>query len=49
LRGIPPQVIELTKIIPEVVVRELAADDPDIDQTAVGLARKNTGEAWIGA
>ena len=46
LRGIPPHVIELTKIIPEVVVRELAADNPDIDQTVVALARKNTRAAW---
>ena len=47
LRGIPPQVIELTKIIPDVIVRELASDDPEIDQTVVALARKNTGEAWM--
>ena len=49
LRGIPSQVIELTKLIPAVVVRELTADNPELDQTAVALAQKNTGEAWMGA
>src|SRR4030095_8523211 len=49
LRAIPPQVIALTEMIPEVVVRELAADDPNVDKSATELARKNTREAWQAA
>lgn len=46
LRGITPLVMELSHIIPDVVCRELAEDDPEIDTTVVELARKNTRAAW---
>lgn len=37
---------ELRKIIPPTVVKELAEDDPDIDQSIVNLAQENTRKAW---
>jgi hypothetical protein len=46
LRGIPPHVVALTEIIPDVVVRELSEDNPDVDRSVVELARKNTRAAW---
>ena len=46
LRAIPPDVMALSELIPDVVVRELAEDDPEIDRTAAELAKKNTNDAW---
>ena len=46
LRAIPPDVMALSDLIPDVVVRELAQDDPEIDRAAAELAKKNTNEAW---
>jgi hypothetical protein len=49
LKPIDPDVMALSEIIPDVVVRELAEDNPEIDRSAVELARKNNREAWQAA
>lgn len=49
LREITPLIVELSAIIPAAVVRELAEDDSDVDQSVVELARDNTIDAWSGA
>lgn len=46
LRGVTPLIMELSDIIPQVVMRELAEDDPSIDTASAELARTNTREAW---
>jgi len=46
LKGITPLVMELSRILPTVVVRELAEDDPDVDQSAARIAQEATIEAW---
>lgn len=46
LQELTPLVMELSRIIPGAVVRELAEDDPNIDQTILPLAQENTLKAW---
>lgn len=46
LKEMTPLVIELSHLIPSVVVEELAQDDPNIDYSAADHARENTAEAW---
>jgi hypothetical protein len=46
LQSITPLVMSLSKIIPGVVVKELAEDDPSIDTSVVELAQQKTEEAW---
>lgn len=46
LREVTPLVMELSALIPRIVVKELAEDDPDIDSSIVDIARDNTMEAW---
>lgn len=46
LNEITPLIMELTRLLPAVVVNELAADDPNVDSGAVDAARKNVFEAW---
>jgi hypothetical protein len=46
LQSITPLVMSLSKIIPGVVVKELAEDDPSIDTSVVELAQRKTEEAW---
>ena len=46
LRDVTPHVMELSRIIPRVVVRELAEDDNSVDCSVSELAERNTLEAW---
>lgn len=46
LKEIAPLIMAVTKIIPEVVLQELAADDPSIDTSVAGQALENTLGAW---
>ncbi len=46
LQEITPLVMDLSKVIPAVVVRELAQDDPSIDTSIVGIVQQNILEAW---
>ncbi len=46
LQELTPLVMELSRIIPSAVVKELAEDDPDVDQTILSLAQENTMKAW---
>jgi hypothetical protein len=49
LREIAPLIMELGKVIPGAVVRELAEDDASVDPTVTQLARDNTLSAWAEA
>jgi hypothetical protein len=49
LREVTPLVMELSEIIPRIVVKELAQDDSEIDMEVVDLARQNTRAAWVSA
>ena len=46
LQETTPLVMDLSKVIPAVVVRELAQDDASIDTSIVSIAQQNTLEAW---
>lgn len=46
LRELAPLIIAVTEIIPGVVLRELASDDPNIDLTVEQQARDNALSAW---
>jgi hypothetical protein len=46
LHEITPLVMELSRIIPGVVLTELAQDDPSIDQTVLARAQADTLAAW---
>lgn len=46
LSELTPLIMDLTKIIPEVVLEELAKDDPTIDLSVAGQALENTLGAW---
>ena len=46
LHELTPLVMELSRIIPSVVLTELAQDDPDIDQTVLARAQSDTIAAW---
>ena len=46
LNELTPLVMELSHLIPSVVVTELAENDPEIDRTAAELGRENTAMAW---
>jgi hypothetical protein len=46
LNELTPLIVELSRLIPKVVVTELAEDDPDIDRTAAELGSENTAKAW---
>ncbi|MGV3660746.1 MAG: hypothetical protein ACO1TE_11200, partial [Prosthecobacter sp.] len=46
LKEIAPLIMAVTKIMPEVVLQELAADDPAIDTSVAGKALENTLNAW---
>lgn len=46
LNELTPLVMELSRIIPSVVLNELAEDDPNIDRSILELAQKNTLSAW---
>jgi hypothetical protein len=46
LQELTPLVMELSRILPAAVVKELAEDDSNIDQTILGLAQENTLKAW---
>ncbi|MHA3774557.1 hypothetical protein ACXR0O_23785 [Verrucomicrobiota bacterium sgz303538] len=46
LQELTPLVIELSRIIPAVVLQELEKDDPEIDRSILGLAQENTLKAW---
>jgi hypothetical protein len=47
LREIAPLIMELSDVIPSVVVRELVADDPDLDPSVAEIARVNVARAWM--
>lgn len=46
LRGITPQIMSLSHVIPAIVVKELAEDDPAVDHSAVGIAQEKIKAAW---
>ncbi|WP_395742862.1 hypothetical protein [Prosthecobacter sp.] len=46
LKELTPLIMGVTKIIPEVVVQELAKDDPRIDTSVAKQALENTLNAW---
>lgn len=46
IKQLAPLIMSVTKIIPEVVLQELAADDPAIDVSVAGKAVENTLGAW---
>lgn len=46
LRELAPLIIAVTEIIPGVVLRELASDDPNIDTSVEIQARENALTAW---
>jgi hypothetical protein len=46
LRQLTPLIMGLSHIIPGVVVAELAADFPDLNQQAAEAGQKMTAEAW---
>lgn len=46
LKELTPHIMGVTKIIPAVVLEELAKDDPAIDITVAGQALENTLGAW---
>lgn len=46
LRELAPLIISVTEIIPGVVLRELAEDDPNIDVSVETQARDNAISAW---
>lgn len=46
LKEIAPLIMAVTKIIPDVVLHELAADDPRIDVSVADQAVENTLGAW---
>lgn len=48
IKELAPLIIDITKAIPEVVLQELAADDPAIDVSVAGKAVENTLGAWCG-
>jgi len=47
LREIAPLIMELSDVIPAVVVRELVEDDPMLDPTVAEVARENVRNAWM--
>ncbi len=49
LNEITPLVMDLSRIIPAVVVRELAQDELDVDISVIPLAQENTTAAWRSA
>ncbi|RYD85364.1 MAG: hypothetical protein EOP84_02760 [Verrucomicrobiaceae bacterium] len=46
LQELTPLIMELSRVIPVAVVKELAQDDPDIDQTILPVAVENIRNAW---
>lgn len=46
LQELTPLIKDLSRIIPMAVVKELAADDPEVDQSILSLAQENTRKAW---
>lgn len=48
VKELAPLIMAVTKIIPEIVLQELAADDPAIDTSVAGQAVENTLNAWCG-
>lgn len=46
LREVTPLLMALSALIPAVVVRELAEEDPEVDQSVALLARDNTVDSW---
>lgn len=48
LREVTPLIVELTQLIPGVVVREISEDHPDADASAADIARRNAVAAWNG-
>jgi hypothetical protein len=49
LKDVSPLVIELSKVIPPVVVSDLADNDVTVDQSASAEAVRRTQEAWSSA
>lgn len=49
LQELTPLIKELSRIIPVAVVKELAGNDPEIDQSILSLAQENTRKAWSSA
>ncbi|MGH2542732.1 MAG: hypothetical protein ACRDIB_08040 [Ardenticatenaceae bacterium] len=48
LKELTPVLVEISEVIPNVVVRELTDDSEMIDTTVAGEATRNTQEAWDG-
>ena len=46
LRDLTPLVMDLSRLIPHTVVKELAEDDPNVDQSVIAHAIENTTDAW---
>ena len=46
LRKVAPLVLQVSHLIPDVVVGELAKDHPDVNHAAIAAAREATEQAW---
>jgi hypothetical protein len=47
LNQLPAQIMQITALLPEIVVEELAADDPALNPEAADIAAEAIDQAWV--